>query len=93
MKVQIAAYQVEWSAFGKGLKPLSAPPTPAEVSALTALFQELAKQGFTPEKVESYRGLGMEEKGRFLLRSIDQAGRPKEFYGRVKRGRALLEDG
>lgn len=91
MKMRIAGTEVEYSAFGKGLEALSDPPTPEEESALAGLFSALAARGLTPRKVESYRNLGMAQRGRFLLRSIDPAGRPKEHYGRLVGGKALLE--
>lgn len=82
---------MEYCAFGEGLKPLSDPPTPEEEAALAALFAEITAQGFSPRKVESYRSLKMTQKGRFLVRSTDPAGHPKEHYGRLVKGKAVLD--
>ncbi|MFZ5993214.1 MAG: hypothetical protein ACOYW9_15795 [Deinococcota bacterium] len=91
MKIRIAGTEVEYSAFGEGLEALSDPPTRQEETALAALFAAITAQGLTPQKVESYRCLGMAQRGRFLLRSTDPAGHPKEHYGRLVKGKALLE--
>lgn len=52
MKIRIAGLEVEYCAFGEGLKPLSDPPTPEEEAALAALFAEITAQGFSPRSGE-----------------------------------------